>query len=98
MPRSSGLRNYIKEETLAIHRDRGTNGNEIGENITIIKRNQTWSLHHWGILSIRRCLRTVMSDGWKRSVGIDGVTKEEYGRNLEEKSRSPYRKFEEEIL
>jgi len=33
----SGLRNYIKEETLAIHRDRGTNGNEIGENITIIK-------------------------------------------------------------
>ena len=28
MPRSSGLRNYIKEETLAIHRDRGTNGNE----------------------------------------------------------------------
>ncbi|GMN95837.1 hypothetical protein JCM35486_15820 [Blautia wexlerae] len=38
MTRSSGLRNYIKEETLAIHRDRGTNGNEIGENITIIKR------------------------------------------------------------
>ena len=38
VPHSSGLRNYIKEETLAIHRDRGTNGNEIGENITIIKR------------------------------------------------------------
>ena len=37
VPHSSGLRNYIKEETLAIHRDRGTNGNEIGENITIIK-------------------------------------------------------------
>lgn len=31
VPHGSGLRNYIKEETLAIHRDRGTNGNEIGE-------------------------------------------------------------------
>ena len=29
VPRSSGLRNHIKEETLAIHRDRRTNGNEI---------------------------------------------------------------------
>ena len=36
VPHGSGLRNYIKEETLAIHRDRDTNGNEIGENITII--------------------------------------------------------------
>lgn len=35
----------------------------------------------------------VQMDGTK-AVGIDGVTKEEYGR----KSRSPYRKFEEEIL
>ena len=38
VPRSSGLKKYIKEETSAIHRDRGTNGNKIGENITIIKR------------------------------------------------------------
>ncbi len=55
--------------------------------------------HHWGILSIRRCLRTchVQMDGTK-AVGIDGVYQEEYGRNLEENSRSPYRKSEEEIL
>ena len=48
VPRSSGLRNYIKEETLAIHRDRGTNGNEIGENITIIKRESGHGLYVTG--------------------------------------------------
>ena len=45
VPRSSDLRNYIKEETLAIHRDRRTNGNEIGENITIIKRKSKHGFH-----------------------------------------------------
>ena len=77
MPRSSGLRNYIKEETLAIHRDRGTNGNEIGENITIIKRKPRYGLYITG------ASYHVQMDGTK-AVGIDGVTKEEYGRNLEE--------------
>ena len=48
VPRSFGLRNYIKEETLAIHRDRGTNGNEIGENITIIKRESRHGLYVTG--------------------------------------------------
>ena len=33
-----------QKETLAIHRDRGTNGNEIGENITIIKGKSTSSV------------------------------------------------------
>ena len=45
VPHSSGLRNYIKEETLAIHRDRGTNGNEIGENITIIKGKSRYGIY-----------------------------------------------------
>ena len=50
VPHSFGLRNYIKEETLAIHRDRGTNGNEIGENITIIKRKSRHGISHlWDI-------------------------------------------------
>ena len=48
VPHGSGLRNYIKEETLAIHRDRGTNGNEIGENITIIKRKSRHGIHIFG--------------------------------------------------
>ena len=48
VPHGSGLRNYIKEETLAIHRDRGTNGNEIGENITIIKRKPRHGLYITG--------------------------------------------------
>ena len=85
MPRSSGLRNYIKEETLAIHRDRGTNGNEIGENITIIKRKPRHGLYITGHLINKEMLENchVQMDGTK-AVGIDGVTKEEYGRNLEE--------------
>ena len=37
-----------EEETLAIHRDRGTNGNEIGENITIIKRKPRHGLYITG--------------------------------------------------
>ena len=45
VPRSSGLRNYIKEETLAIHRDRESNGNEIGENITIIKGKSRYGVY-----------------------------------------------------
>ncbi len=89
MPRSSGLRNYIKEETLAIHRGRGTNGNEIGENITIIKRNPDMVFTSLGHLINKEMLENchVQMDGTK-AVGIDGVTKEEYGRNLR-KSRSP---------
>ena len=37
VPRIPAMQNHIKEETLSIPRDRSSNGNEIGENITTIK-------------------------------------------------------------
>ena len=40
-------------QTLAIHRDRGTNGNEIGENITIIKRKPRHGLYITGACLIK---------------------------------------------
>ena len=42
MPRSSGLRNYIKEETLAIHRDRGTTLTLGTEQCLIICKNKKY--------------------------------------------------------
>ena len=65
-PHSPGLRNYIKEETLAIHRDRNTNGNEIGENITIIQRKSRYGLHiHRTFDFSRTAERMPRSNGWR---------------------------------
>lgn len=36
-PRNPAMQSYIKKETLTIRRDRNHNGNEIGENIAVIK-------------------------------------------------------------
>ncbi|MCI5510454.1 MAG: hypothetical protein MR436_08480 [Eubacterium sp.] len=66
VPRSSGLRNYIKEETLAIPRDRRTNGNEIGENITIIKRESRHGLYVSGASHKQRDAQKLSCpDGWR---------------------------------
>ncbi|MFQ9891325.1 MAG: hypothetical protein ACLRWM_15890 [Streptococcus sp.] len=77
VPHSSGLRNYIKEETLAIHRDRGTNGNEIGENITIIKENPDMVFTSLGHLINQEMLKSchTQMDGTKAeyTLGSDPI-------------------------
>ena len=85
VPHGSGLRNYIKEETLAIHRDRDTNGTKLARISQLSKENPDMVFTSLGHLINKEMLKSchVQMDGMK-AVGIDGITKEEYGRNLEE--------------
>lgn len=85
MPRSSGLRNYIKEETLAIHRDRELMETKLARISQLSKENPDMVFTSLGYLINKEMLENchVQMDGTK-AIGIDGVTKEEYGRNLEE--------------
>ena len=75
----------IEKETLAIHRGGISNGNEIGENIAIIKREPDMVFTSIGHLISKELLRECHEkmDG-KKAVGIDGITKEEYSAHLEE--------------
>ena len=79
------IQNNIKEETLAIPRDRRSNGNEIGENITNVTGNPGHGIHVNRTIINKEMLKDCHEkmDGSK-AVGIDGMTKEEYSRNLEE--------------
>ena len=45
VPHSPAMQSNIKEETLSIRRDWRNNGNEIGENIAVIKRKSRHGLY-----------------------------------------------------
>ena len=45
VPHNPAMQSNIKEETLSVPRDRRNNGNEIGENITIIERKSQNGIH-----------------------------------------------------
>ena len=48
VPRTPAMQNYIKKETLSVHRDRRNSGNEIGENIAVVKRKPGHGIYkHW---------------------------------------------------
>ena len=87
MPRKLlGLRKlYQKRKTLAIHRDRELMETKLARISQLSKENPDMVFTSLGILSMKEMLENchVQMDGTK-AIGIDGVTKEEYGRNLEE--------------
>ena len=93
------LRNYIKEETLAIHRDRGTNGNEIGENITAIKRKSRNGIYISGTSDKQGIIKR-MSPGYGWGQGC--WNRRDYQRGIREKSgrkhKRSYRTSKEEVL
>ena len=87
-PHIPAMQNYIEEETLSIPRDRRTNGNEIGENITIVKRTSGHGIYICGTSDKQGTVERVpRKDGWRKSCrnrwnNQRGIQPES-GRNLE---------------
>lgn len=80
------MQNNIKRETLSIHRGRYNNGNETCENNTTFNRKPNMVLTSVGYFingeMLKECHLKMDED---KAVGNDGITKEEYGRNLDVK-------------
>lgn len=75
----------IEEETLAIRRGGISNGNEIRENITVIKRKPGHGIYiHRHLINKELLKECCLKIDGKKAVGIDGVTNEEYSSHLEE--------------
>lgn len=65
-PRTSAMQNYIEKETLSIPRDRRNNGNEIVENIAIIKREPGHGIYvHWASDQQRNVGGLPQENGWR---------------------------------
>ena len=85
IPHPPAMQNNIKEETLSIHRGRRTMETKLARISQLSKEKPDMVFTSIGHLInvglLKECHEQM--DG-NKAVGIDGVTKEEYGRNLEE--------------
>ncbi len=85
VPQVPAVQGDIEKETLSIHRDGEAMGTKLERISQLSRENPDMAFTSIGHLINRELLRECHEkmDG-KKAVGIDGVTKEEYGRNLEE--------------
>ena len=83
VPHSPAMQSHILRETLSIHRDRNIMGTTLERISQLSRENPDMVFTSIGHLINRELLKECHEkmDG-KKAVGIDGVTKEDYGTDL----------------
>lgn len=84
-PHNPAMQSHIKEETLSVHRGRKIMETKLARISQLSKNNPQMVFTSIGHLINEEMLKDCHEkmDG-NKAVGLDGITKEEYGRNLEQ--------------
>lgn len=85
VPRSPAMQSNIKEETLAIHRGGKIMGTKLARISQLSQENPEMVFTSIGHMINKEMLKECHGEmSGDKAVGIDGVTKEEYGKELDE--------------